>query len=166
MKTIFQLLSKSWIAEQEAAYISYHERSAGGADFYSFVQLWNPSGSGKNLNVEKLIIVLENSELGYFQLGDCNTAIDTADYGHKNKFLGGASGVAKIYNAILEAASFPAGYARTRYPATVGDGASKIKDDYFFKPNIVVPPGHGLTVQNTEKNAFLQVGFEWYEVNA
>ncbi len=165
LSSLYQLLSAEGLTQQGAAFIGGCIQSAGGSDHYSFVQLWNPSASGKNLIVAKLIIVRENCVLSYFQIGNCATAIDTSDCGHKNKLLGGASGVAKIYKSVLETAEFPVGYSPIQYPAQPGGGVSSFSDYYVFSPDIMVPPGQGLTVQNTDVNKDFCVGFEWTERN-
>lgn len=128
---------------------------AAAAGKYTRLQLWNPVGSGKRLNVECVSLSTLAATNMYVTASAAPLATING-YG-QSKLMGGASSVA--YTNYED--NVAAGLAASAIAAfSLGAGAGQI-----FVPHqpFVVPPGFGLMVSNNVTAANMSANFEWYE---
>jgi hypothetical protein len=120
------------------------------ASNYSFVQLWNPAGSGKNL-------ILQAMQLS-------SSVANSASF-----FIGGAP-YASLGSVRNKKASAGVGVGQTRYGAGPNVG-SFLRVSYMaatqpieWRPtgNVVLEPGYGIAAQSAI-NSDITGNFEWFE---
>lgn len=137
------------------AMLSYVIKPAVAAQ-YGRVQLWNPVGSGRRLNVESLLVNSGNSVISAYGLISAGVLATLSQAG-VSKLSGGAASVASLYTDSNGAAPPQVG---ALFTASLVAGATlPIK---FAEP-IVLMPGSGLHLWGTVPNADLGATFEWYE---
>lgn len=117
------------------------------------VQLWNPSGSGKNIILESVSFSSNNASAIY--LGGFNAALPTSAGSIKNKNEGSAAGVAlikKTNDAVIQMSGGDLLYLVSALAVTVVN---------FREPKIL-PPGYGFVVSSAA-GFDLTANFEFYE---
>lgn len=124
------------------------------------VLLWNPSGSGKLLYIDQIIVSGDNNVGADIRF--CRNTLGSIFPDHiKNKKIDGQNSVAKIYVA---SATPPNDYPYNRPIQEVWLGGTNNDRTYKFDPAIIVPQGRGVIVSMAgQSKAFCS--FQWREKN-
>jgi hypothetical protein len=121
---------------------------------YSHVQIWNPSTSGKNVYVEKLLCGL--GVAGSISIARHNAAISTLTGSLLSKYSGGADSACQIRTEANAAALYSGTFAALYLPATTAYNLE------LAEP-ILLTPGKGLIFINQTVNRDLAVCPEVFE---
>jgi len=123
---------------------------------YSYAQLWNPAGSGKNLIVQQ--VNASNGGSGVVSpiwLAFSQIEAATLEMAGVSKLSSGAAGVGQVRNG--DSASLPNAIGGVN-PGTIGQTATYPMGDPF-----IIAPGWGLNVAIGSQDLSMWAGFEWYE---
>lgn len=125
---------------------------------YSHVQLWNPAGSGKVLNVSKFIV--NSSSATAVHVRSHNVALGTYQWNGVSKKLGGPQAAGEL-RGTNNAAILPAG------PSILGMTLqANLPYSHKLDEPIIVLPGMGIVAISTTLATDVAANFEWYEENA
>lgn len=138
---------------------SYSPAAAGN---YSFVQLWNPAGSGKNLIVGQIGLSTSlASAINIYFSNSQHASLNSAPQRYQNKLSGSASiPVAQArykQSAIFE--TFPMGLGWSPYCQ------ANNMVPWPIKGALVVQPGYGMNAVAAVQNTDLVMNCEWFEEN-
>lgn len=128
---------------------------AGVAGQYSYTELWNPAGSGKNLILNKISAQCLTAAVSLY-VARHNAALATLAGNGISKITSGGTGAAELRagtNAVLVGA--PMGYFAIA-------AASDSKDFDFSEP-LIIQPGAGVLVNTLLFNVNLSATFQWIE---
>lgn len=122
---------------------------------FSYAQLWNPAGSGKNLIVEQLAIA-STVATGFVHCARNAAAAFFTAQAARSKLMNAAPGTLTESRQEAVAAQLGGIFA-------LSNGA--INTQIMYRPTapIVVPPGQGYCVQAQTVNADVSVSWEWHE---
>lgn len=125
---------------------------------FSYAQLWNPAGTGKNLIVIQSAGSTPVATPISWVITNTAAATDQSAANLSNKKVGGASGVGQV--RIGSTPVLPTvGFLRTSY------AAANVEIPWAIKGSIVIPPNSGIGVINNIANTQVAANFEWFEEN-
>lgn len=128
---------------------------AGVAGQYSYAQLWNPAGSGKNLILNKVSM---SGPAGTFGAGRHNVALTIAGPSVQSKLIGGSVGV-----GVMRYQNTPVAIGTDMFFNQIGvSGDAK---EFSFSEPLVIPPGNGLHLFAGALASNLYANFQWNEEN-
>lgn len=124
---------------------------------FSFTQLWNPAGSGKNLIVQQLAMASPTAGQINLHSGTVAYTTDITATNAGNKRIGSAMGIATIRSQT----------SVTGVTTSLKLFNIQASTELTWKPagSLVVPPGFGINAQHQVANASLASTFEWFEEN-
>lgn len=122
---------------------------------YSHCQLWNPSGSGKNLVVQKILISISSAAVVY--VGAKSTALATAGTAPYSKLLGDATASVGLGKKETNAAQ------QFTTQRSIYTGAAGLYLVEAGPEPDVIPPGQGLTFTQSLTNADLAITIDYKE---
>lgn len=121
---------------------------------YTFLQLWNQAGSGKNVIIESMNLS-SSAASGLWVFGDTSTRPNLLSNPVSKLINSGVSSVASLkYENSATAPATPM--------FTISVAASATQQIKFNEP-IIIPPGTGLSAMNTGFSADLLATFEFFE---
>jgi hypothetical protein len=141
------------------AFSSAISSGAGVAAQYAHCGIWNPSGSGKNVIIERLII--STAAASVVQYGTATNYIGSLNGGASSKKSGGtaSTGQASFGNS---ATNLPSGFS---YMGILQINAN-VPFDLVLKEPIIVQPNAGFAVANATTNTSLTITTEFFEESA
>lgn len=120
----------------------------------SFVQLWNPGGSGKRLVVEQVSYASIDATQQIFHLGYNVTALANLQATVKNKNIGSTASIAEI-RTQNNPANLSVGFFADLYCPLKENATLRLSEP------IILPPGAGLVVDGNAVG--VSANFEYYE---
>jgi hypothetical protein len=139
--------------------------SDGVSDMYSLAQLYNPKGSGKNLEVSRIDIAVT-------AWGQTPPGTRAADLVVQLAPLENEGGNATCKDLSSEAPSAARMYDAAFPPIMVTGfrpiyefwmGGAENDHSYTFNPPLIIPPGKGLAVRGGQKTMYVVTSWQWAE---
>lgn len=126
---------------------------------YSFVQLWNPAGTGKSAVVTKVLVGSTSAALASISVRANQVALGATDVGAPNgsaKKIGAPTSQCEVRNGA--SATYPVSerIAWALFSAGVGTGQVE------FNEPVIVEPGRGLVVVASEADRGIAGSFEYW----
>lgn len=132
---------------------------AGGAGFFSFIQLWNPFASGVLTILEQHWINSLAAVAAQYCFSTVPITITTTgtprSLDRRNTGVGAAT---KVYGDNTQIVS-----AMTTYSGPFFYYRQRLDADQAIKLPVILPPGTGFIIENSATNAILRCSFQWRE---